>query len=105
MAHHPNPHQFESGVTHEAVALDPEHDIDARSATMWVVGGAVVLFLSLWLMVPIFMRVVGVERQQKIELAGSPELDAVRDAEHDFLNGQNPTRKNIRDVVDALRKK
>ena len=104
MAHHPNPHEFESGVTHTAVALDPEHDIDARSATAWVVGGAIVLFLALWVMVPIFMRVLDAERQQKIDLATSPELDAVRDAEREFLHGQNPQRKDIRAVVDALRK-
>jgi hypothetical protein len=105
MAHgHPS-HQFETGVTHDAVALDPEHDIDARSATYWVVGGTIVLFLSLWIMVPIFMRVLEVERAGKMDLAPTPELHDVRDHEDQFLNGGNPTRKDIDAVVEGLRPK
>jgi hypothetical protein len=71
---------------------------------MWVVGGAAVLFLSLWVMVPIFMRVLEVERKQKIDLAPTVELHDVRDAETEFLDGANPTKKNIQSVVDSLRK-
>ena len=53
------------GATHEAVPLDPENDIDAKSATYWVLGGTVVLFLSLWVMVPIFVRVQEEEQRKK----------------------------------------
>jgi beta-lactamase regulating signal transducer with metallopeptidase domain len=102
--HHPS-HQFESGVTHDAVALDPEHDIDARSATLWVVGGAIVLFLSLWVMVPIFMRVLEAEREHKMDRAATKELDEVRAHEHEFLKGGNPMKKDIDAVVDSLRRK
>jgi hypothetical protein len=102
--HHPS-HQFESGVTHEPVVLDPEHDIDARSATYWVVGGAIVLFLSLWVMVPIFMRVLEAEREHKMDRAATPELHDVRADEDEFLRGGNPTKKNIDAVVEALRRK
>jgi hypothetical protein len=106
MAHgHHSSDQFESGVTHEAVALDPEHDIDARSATIWVVCGALVLFFSLWLMVPIFMRVLDVEREHKMDQAPVTELHDVRDAELEFLGGANPKKKDIRSVVEALRRK
>ncbi len=104
MAHGHNPHEFESGVTHDAVALDPEHDINARAATLWVVGGGAVTFLLLWIMVPIFMRVLDVERQQKMDLAPTTELHDVRDAELEFLHGANPTKKDIDTVVEALRR-
>ena len=66
MAHGHHHGDHAPGATHEAVALDPENEIDARSATIWVVGGAIVTFLSLWIMVPIFMRVLDEERMQKV---------------------------------------
>lgn len=100
--HHPVEH--EPGATHEALPLDPEHDIDARSASTWVIAGAIVLFLSLWLMVPIFMRVVDAERMNKIDKAPTTEFDEAKDAEMKFLHGANPTKKDIQNVVDSLRK-
>ncbi|MCA8976951.1 MAG: hypothetical protein KDC98_19665 [Planctomycetes bacterium] len=84
--------------------LDPEHDIDAKSATWWVLGGTIVLFVSLWVMVPIFVRVQEEEKQKKT----SPdlELQEVRDEQTDFLDGTtNPKRKSIdQAMAEALRK-
>ena len=34
------------GATHEPVVHDPENDINARSATIWVIGGTVVIYSS-----------------------------------------------------------
>lgn len=92
------------GATHEAVPLDPENDIDAKSAVRWVVGGTVVLFLSLWLMVPIFIQVQDYEQTRKINLAPNEELDAQRAREQSFLNGDNPKGKKLSEVLDQLRK-
>jgi hypothetical protein len=100
--HHHGDHA--PGATHEAVPLDPEHDIDARSATLWFIGGTVVLFLSLWVMVPIFMRVLDAERLNKIDKAPTQELHDVVDAERDFLAGQNPTKKTLEAELAARRK-
>jgi hypothetical protein len=104
MAHGHHHAEFETGKKHEAVPLDPEHDIDARSATLWVVGGTLATFFCLWIMVPIFVRVLDAERVNKIDLAPTTELNDVRDAEHEFLGGGNPTKKNLQSVVDSLRK-
>ena len=104
MAHSHEHGDHAPGATHEAVPLDPENDIDARSATLWFVGGTIVLFISLWLMVPIFMRVVDAERLDKINKSPTNELNDVVDAEGEFLGGANPTKKNIKTVVDSLRK-
>lgn len=104
MAHGHHHGEHAPGATHEAVALDPENEIDARSATIWVVAGAILTFLSLWLMVPIFMRVLDEERMNKVALAPNVELDATMKAETAFLNGENPTKKSIQSVVDGLRK-
>lgn len=104
MAHGHHHGEHAPGATHEAVALDPENEIDARSATLWVVAGAILTFLSLWLMVPIFMRVLDEERMTKVALAPNVELDATVKAETAFLNGENPTKKSIQSVVDGLRK-
>jgi cytoskeletal protein RodZ len=85
--------------THEPLPLDPEHDIDAKSATWWVVGGSIVLFLSLWVMVPIFMRVQEAERERKVDSAPNTERNDVHDAEMEFLQGANPTKKSIDAVL------
>jgi hypothetical protein len=104
MAHGHHHGDHAPGATHEALPHDPENEIDARSATIWVVCGAIVTFLSLWIMVPIFMRVLDEERMQKVALAPNTELDATVKAENAFLDGGNPTKKNIQSVVDGLRK-
>lgn len=87
------------GATHEPVVHDPENDINARSATIWVIGGTVVLFLSLWVMVPIFVRVQEAERETKIYKAENKELGEVRAVENKFLHG-GPVK--IEDVVKKL---
>ena len=102
MAHGTHHGEHAPGATHEPVVHDPEHDIDARSATIWVVAGTVVLFASLWLMVPIFVRVQEAERETKIYKAPNVELNDVVDAEHEFLKGGNPTKKNIDAIVKQL---
>ena len=93
----------EPGATHEALPLDPENDIDAKSAARWVIGGAVVLFISLWLMVPIFVQVQEYERRGKVDQAPTTEHDDVRDAELEFLQGGNPSQQDIEDVLRSLR--
>ncbi|MBL8752896.1 MAG: hypothetical protein JNK15_06300 [Planctomycetes bacterium] len=101
MAHHDH---HAPGQTHDPLPIDPERDIDAKSATIWFVGSAIVIFLSLWLMVPIFMRVLDHELKQKVDLAPNTELIDVRAEEAEFLNGGNPKKKKIADVVAGLRK-
>lgn len=95
-------HYGEAGARHAPVVHDPEHDIDARSATIWVVAGAIVTFLSLWLMVPIFQRVQEVERRRKVDEAPTTERNDVTAAERGFLGGQNPTKRSIDQVLQDL---
>jgi len=104
MAHGHHHGDHAPGATHEPVVLDPENEIDARSATYWVLGGTLVTFFSLWIMVPIFVRVLDEERMTKVNLAPNTEYDATMKAENAFLGGDNPTKKNIQSVVDGLRK-
>jgi len=95
-------HYGEPGATHEPVVHDPEHDIDAKSATIWFVAGSLVLFLSLWVMVPIFLRVQDEEQIKKINLVPNEEYDNVKEAELYFLEGNNPTRRSIDDVLQKM---
>jgi hypothetical protein len=92
------------GATHEALPLDPENDIDAGKALWWFLGSSAVLFGCLWILVPIFVQVQDFEINRKINLAPTTELDDVRKAELEFLHGGNPTKKNIDDVVNNLRR-
>lgn len=101
---HGTPHGHAPGATHEPVVHDPEHDIDARSATIWVLVGSVVLFFSLWVLIPIFIRVLEQERETKLYTAPTPELADVHKSEMSFLRGDNPTKKNIEQVLQSLRR-
>ncbi|MFK7739467.1 MAG: hypothetical protein AB8H80_04020 [Planctomycetota bacterium] len=92
------------GTTHEAVDLDPENDIDAKSATRWVIGGTVVLFLSLWLLVPIFVQIQDFEHRRKVNEAETPEIENIVEAEESFLGGENPTKKDIETIIDSMRR-
>jgi hypothetical protein len=103
MAHGPHTDHV-PGARHEPVPLDPEHDINARSVTWWFIGGGLAIFLSLWALVPIFMRVLEVERHSKVDTAPLTELNDVKAEEMEFLRGGNPQKKNIDDVVKQLRK-
>lgn len=103
MGHNQDSHA--PGATHVPVALDPEHDIDARSATIWVIVGTIVLFLSLWVMLPIFERVQDEERMRKVNNKQSEELINVLEAQHQFLNGANPQKKTIAQSIKELTKK
>lgn len=87
------------GATHEALPLDPENDIDAGKALWWFLGSSVVLFGCLWILVPIFVQVQDFEINRKINLAPTTELDDIRNAEFEFLNGGNPTKMTIEDAV------
>ncbi len=101
-AHKAHGHEFVQGVTHEAVVHDPEHDIDAVWATVWVAGGAVVFFISMWLLFPIFLRVQDEEHNRKVATVPTTELNAAVKAEREFLHGQNPTKKTIDQVMQQM---
>lgn len=96
--------QHAPGATHEPVVHDPEHDIDARSATIWVLSGTIVLFLSLWIMLPIFVRVLDEERKVKVEQLPAEELHNVHEAQNQFLDGANPTKKKLSQVLQDMAK-
>jgi hypothetical protein len=86
-AHHPPP-------------LDPEHDIDAKTTTIWVLAWTVVLFLALYFLLPLFDRVVQQERARKIEQLPAQELQDVVTAERAFLRGEeSPRKKSIEQVM------
>ena len=103
MSHaHSDDHYGEPGATHAPVVHDPEHDIDAKSATIWVVAGTVVLFISLWVMVPIFLRVQDEEHMKKINLVPNEEYENVKEAELQFLDGANPKKQSIDDVLAKM---
>ena len=92
------------GATHEALPLDPENEIDAGKALWWFLGSSVVLFGCLWILVPIFVQVQDFEINRKINQAPTEQLDKQKAIETEFLNGGNPAKKNIDDVVNSLRK-
>ena len=108
MAHGTQPHGSSDAKStgHAPVASDPEHDIDARSAAIWFAVGAVAVFFCLWIMIPIFTRVQEAHRAEQKPYgnmqAPMPELDAVKQHEMEFLNGQNPTKTTIDQAMQKI---
>lgn len=94
--------QHAPGATHEPTPLDPENDIDARSAAIWVIGGTIVFFLSMWLMLPVFTRVQEEEHRRKVEEAPTVELQGVLATQRQFLDGHNPKGLKIDQVMKDL---
>lgn len=91
------------GVTHRPEPIDPERDIDAKSTAIWVLGSTAVLFVSLYLMLIVFDRVLGRERGQKIDELPALELEEVLAAERAFLSGeQSPSGKSIEQVMREM---
>lgn len=91
------------GATHEAIPLDPEHDIDAKSTSWWVLGSAVVLFIGLYFLLPLFDAVLQHERQGKINERPALELQEVYEAEDSFLNGfESSSGKSIDQVMREM---
>lgn len=94
-SHHPQP-----GATHTPVPLDPERDIDAKSTSIWVLASAIVLFISLYFMLPLFDAVMSKERDRKINNAPTNELDKARAQEATFLHP--PGKKSIEQVMQEM---
>lgn len=94
-------HHAPHGNAHdeEPKPLDPEHDIDAKSSTIWVLGGTIVLFISLLVMLPIFTRVLGEERRKKVEELPNTEYTKLFEEQHKFLGGDNPTHKKLEQAI------
>ena len=95
---------------HKAPAShDPEHDIDAKSTTKWVLISTVVLFASLYFMLPFFDRVMQHERTKKIDELKAEDLDRLMPHERAFLAGTEnvqgetkPAKKTIEDVMREM---
>ncbi|MBM4062694.1 MAG: hypothetical protein FJ265_16595 [Planctomycetes bacterium] len=97
-----NPAGNRPGTAPAVAPHDPENDIDARSATKWVLGGTVVFFLALWLMLPVFTRVQEHEQQRKIDAVPAAEYGEVLARQRDFLTGGNPTKRTIDQVLKDM---
>jgi hypothetical protein len=105
-ATHHAPHKPQGGGTHRAVPVDPERDIDAKSTTIWVVVSAVVLFIALYFMLPLFDAVLRTELERKIENLPAQELGDVREAESSFLRGEESrSKKTIEQVMQEMVRK
>lgn len=95
------PHGHHGG--HPPEPHDPEHDIDAKNTSIWVVGSAIVLFIALYLLLPLFDVVMTTERDRKINLLPAVELQEVRAAEDKFLRGEESrAKKPIEQVMREM---
>lgn len=88
-------------------AHDPEHDINAKATTIWVVAWAVLFFLALYFMLPLFERVLQIELDKKKAHLPNTELEELRSAESEFLKGTKgkATKKSIDDVMREMVKR
>jgi len=95
------PHPADSAQRPQPV--DPERDIDARSTAIWVSVSAVVLFISLYFMLPLFDTVLSTERNKKINELQPVEYQEVLEAERSFLRGEESrSGKSIEQVMREM---
>ncbi len=96
-------HGHAPGATHTPEPHDPEHDIDAKSTTIWVVASSIVLFLSLYFLLPLFDMVMTIERDKKVNNLPAAELEELLGSEHSFLRGDaSRAKKSIEQVMQEM---
>ena len=101
----PQAHQNPPAGSQRPEPLDPENDTDAKSTTIWVLASTVVLFVSLYFMLPLFDEVLQTERYKKIDERPALELDEVLEEENSFLDGDlNSAHTNIQQVMERMSK-
>ncbi|MGE3173305.1 MAG: hypothetical protein AB7O97_11825 [Planctomycetota bacterium] len=101
--HAPHAPHGPAGGTHRPEPLDPENDIDAKSTSWWVLGSAIVLFIGLYFLLPLFDAILQHERQTKINERPALELQEVDEAETSFLNGfESSSGKSIDQVMREM---
>ena len=81
-------------------AQDPDHDIDAKKTVSALVACTVFVFASVWVLHIVFGRVVFQERQQKIDLAPTAELDALHSQEQAELSTNGGIEAAMQDYVE-----
>jgi len=96
------PHGAAGGPMRPA-PVDPERDIDAKSTALWVSASAVVLFIALYFLLPLFDAVLSTERNKKINTLQPEEYLNVHETEEAFLRGEESrSGKSIEQVMQEM---
>ena len=98
----PETHDSPSGAPRPQ-PVDPENDIDARTTTIWVIASTLVLYASLYFMVPVFDRVMNEERREKVNELPPVQYEEIWTTEQEFLNGEmSDSKKTIDDIMKEM---
>lgn len=101
--HEPHTAHGHPATSQVPAPLDPEHDIDAKSTTIWVVASSIVLFIGLYFLLPLFDAVLQRERARKIDTLPATEKLDVLEAERAFLSGEDSqSKKTIEQVMQEM---
>ncbi len=71
---------------------DPLHDIDVKTTSLAVAGSLAVIVFSIWGMTHVYNLLVVGERLGKIQKVATEEIDTIRAAETEELEGRMPGR-------------
>lgn len=85
--HEAEPHAGASGQVED---IDPEHDIDARATTYWLIGALVFVVVAMWVLYIVFEYSVAGARYRKIDQVAPQELHDLRAAEDALLRREEP---------------
>ena len=98
----PDAHKNNNGPAQPA-PHDPENDIDARTTAIWVVVSTLVVYASLYFMVPVFDRVMNEERREKVNEREPVQYEEIWTNEQEFLNGElSNSKKSIEDIMAEM---
>lgn len=81
---------------------DPLHDIDEKVTSLAVIGTLAVIVIAIWGMTHVYNLLVVGERQGKIQEIATEEIDAIRAAETEELEGRMPGRgeKTLQEALE-----
>jgi len=93
----PVAHPASGGSAPEVAPIDPEHDIQAKATTIWLVASAIGVLLALVALKGLFGFAVQGERVRKIEDWPTAELNTLRADEKAVL--EPASGKKIEDSI------
>ncbi len=93
-------HAHETHAAHPHVEHDPAHDVDGKKLALWLFGATAGVFITVGILLLLFEQIMQHQRHISVELADTPQRDALRATEEADLSGKSGA-KSIDEAIRA----